>query len=193
MFSSAAELDLLSSAEFASPSLNENQQVAQKEERALNTYSTILQKKTHGYTGMLVISSLIMIFVWGCLENYGRLKRSEDVKTAFETGQLPSDYHYHFYGNRNHPFAMMGLDPDWTLKSKMWRPVELNTDEFKYMAKWVWEDIGYSRGGKYGAQILDPEFVKIGIIYTASWMATVKVDKDTKTVEVMPHVFQGGR
>ena len=28
----------------------------------------------------------------------------------------------------------------------------------------------------------------IGIIYTSSWMAAVKVDKDTKTVEVMPHV-----
>ena len=137
---------------------------------------------------MLVISSFITIFVWGCLENYGRLKRSDDVKTAFETGKLPSDYHYHFHGNRNHPFAMMGLDSDWTLRSKMWRPVELNTEEFKYMTKWVWEDLGYY---KYGANILDPEFEKIGIIYTSSWMATVKVDKDTQTVEVMPHVFDG--
>gem|GEM_PF-6154576 len=72
------------------------------EERALNTYSTNLQEKTLGFTGMLVISSFITIFGWGCLENYGRLKRSHDVKTSFETGQLPSDYHYHFYGNRNH-------------------------------------------------------------------------------------------
>ena len=44
---------------------------------------------------------------------------------------------------------------------------------------------------KYGANILDPEFEKIGIIYTSSWMATVKVDKDTQTVEVMPHVLDG--
>ena len=140
---------------------------------------------------MLVISSLITVFVWGCLENYGRLKRNADIKTSFENGQLPSDYHYHFYGRRNQPIAIMGLEPDWTLSTKIWRPVELNTEEFKYMTKWVWEDIGYNRGGKYGAEILDPEFVKIGIIYTATWMATVKVDKDTKTVEVMPYVYIG--
>jgi hypothetical protein len=74
----------------------------------------------------------------------------------------------------------------------MWRPVELNTEELKYMAKWVWEDIGYARGGAYGAEILDPEFVKIGIIYTATWMSTVKVDKAAKIVEVMPAVYNGG-
>jgi hypothetical protein len=79
----------------------------------------------------------------------------------------------------------MGLEPDWTLHSKIWRKVELDTEEFKHMTKWVWEDLGYY---KYGANILNPEFEKIGIIYTSSWMAAVKVDKDTKTVEVMPHV-----
>jgi hypothetical protein len=68
----------------------------------------------------------------------------------------------------------------------------LDIEELKYMAKWVWEDIGFARGGAYGADILDPEFVKIGIIYTATWMATVKVDKATKTVEVMPSVYNGG-
>ena len=80
MFSSATELDRLSSAKFASPSLNENQQAAQKEERAMNTDSTNLQNKTLGYTGMLVISSFITIFVWGCLENYGRLKRQNVLR-----------------------------------------------------------------------------------------------------------------
>jgi hypothetical protein len=30
--------------------------------------------------------------------------------------------------------------------------------------------------------------IKVGIIYTSSWMAAVKVDKDTKTVEVMLHI-----
>ena len=107
----------------------------------------------------------------------------------FETGQLPSEYNYHFFGLRSHPNAVMGLEPGWTLRSKKWRNVELSTEEFRYMTKWVWEDLGYY---KYGAEILDPEFVKIGIIYTSSFMVAVKVDKDTKTVEVMPSVKVGG-
>jgi hypothetical protein len=158
----------------------------------MNTDSPILRKKIYDHKGLLLLSAFILIFIWGCLENYGRLKRNPEIKTAFVNGQLPSDYHYHYYGRRNQPYAILGLMPDWTLRSKMWRPVELDTEELKYMAKWVWEDIGYARGGAYGAEILDPEFVKIGIIYTATWMSTVKVDKDAKIVEVMPAVYNGG-
>ncbi len=138
---------------------------------------------------LLTISAIFMIVIFGCFENYGRLRRSAEVQTMFETGQLPSEYNYHFFGSRYHPYAVMGLRPDWTLRSNMWRKVELSTEEFKYMTKWVWEDFGYY---KYGANILDPEFEKIGIIFTSSRMAAVKVDKDTKTVEVMPHVWLGG-
>jgi hypothetical protein len=134
---------------------------------------------------LLAISAIFIFVISGCFENYGRLRRSAEVQAMFETGQLPSEYNYHFYGSRNHPYAVMGLEPDWTLRSRMWREVELSTEEFKYMTKWVWEDLGYH---KYGADILNPQFEKIGIIYTSSWMAAVKVDKDTKTVEVMPHV-----
>jgi hypothetical protein len=131
----------------------------------------------------LAIGVIFTIFMSGCLENYGRIKRSTEVQTMFETGQLPAEYNYHFFGHRNHPQAVMGLEPGWTLRSKMWRKVELSTEEFKYMTKWVWEDLGYY---KYGANILDPEFEKIGIIYTSTQHVPVKVDKDTKTVEVMP-------
>jgi len=154
----------------------------------MNFHSIFLQKKILSITRLLTIGVFVMIVMLGCFENYGRLQRSTEVQTMFETGQLPSDYNYHFFGSRDHPYAVMGLEPDWTLRSKMWRKVELSTEEFKYMTKWVWEDLGYY---KYGAKILDPEFDKIGIIYTSSWMAAVKVDKNTKTVEVMPHVRLG--
>jgi hypothetical protein len=164
-------------------------QLYQEEVSAMNFYSFFLQKRILSIMGLLTISVFVMIVMSGCLENYGRLNRDHAVTAAFETGQLPSEYHYHFFGIRNHPRAVMGLRPDWTLKSSLWRTVELNTEEFKFMTKWVWEDLGYY---KYGANILDPEFEKIGIIYTSSWMAAVKVDKDTKTVEVMPHVWNGG-
>ena len=155
----------------------------------MDFYSSFFQKRIFSITRLLAISVIVMIVISGCLENYGKLRRSTEVQKMFETGQLPSEYNYHFYGLRSHPYAVMGLEPGWTLSSKIWRKVELSTEEFRYMTKWVWEDLGYY---KYGADILDPEFEKIGIIYTSSRMAAVKVDKDTKTVEVMPHVWHGG-
>ena len=155
----------------------------------MDFYSIFLQKRNFSITRLLTISVIVMIFISGCLENYGKVRRSPEVQKMFETGQLPSEYNYHFYGLRSRPNAVMGLEPGWTLRSKAWRKVELSTEEFRYMTKWIWEDLGYY---KYGAEILDPEFVKIGIIYSGSFMVAVKVDKDTKTVEVMPHVKVGG-
>ena len=156
---------------------------------AVDLYSIFFQKRIFSITRLLTISVIVTIVISGCLENYGKVRRSTEVQKMFETGQLPSEYNYHFFGLRSRPNAVMGLKPDWTLRSKSWRQVELSTEEFGYMTKWLWEDLGYY---KYGAEILDPEFVKIGIIYSGSFMVTVKVDKDTKTVEVMPHVKVGG-
>ncbi len=140
-------------------------------------------------TGLLALSALIMIVMSGCFKNYGSLNRSSEIQNVFETNQVPSEYNYYFYGRRNMPYAVMGLDASYHLRSRMWRTVESDTAEFKHMTYWVWADYGYY---PYGANILDPEGQKLGIIYTSSWMAAVKVDKDTKTVEVMPHIFMGG-
>jgi len=155
----------------------------------MDFYSIFLQKRIFSIIRLLTISVIVMVVISGCFENYGRLRRSTEVQKMFETGQLPSEYNYHFYGLRSHPHAVMGLEPGWTFRSKIWRKVELSTEEFRYMTKWIWEDLGYY---KYGAEILNPEFEKIGIIYTSSFMVAVKVDKDTKTVELMPHVQVGG-
>ena len=155
----------------------------------MDLYSIFLQKRVFSITRLLTIGIIVMIIILGCFENYGRLRRSTEVQNMFEIGQLPSEYNYHFYGLRSRPFAVMDLKSDWTLRSKQWRNVELSTEEFRYMTKWVWEDLGYY---KYGAEILDPEFVKIGIIYTSSFMVAVKVDKDAKIVEVMPHAKVSG-
>jgi hypothetical protein len=155
----------------------------------MNIHAITLQKKILVYTGLLTINVFIMIVLSGCLQNYGRLNRSTDVKTAFKTNQVPSEYSYYFFGRSNQPDAVMGLEPEWTLRSRLWRTVESDTAEFKYMTKWVWEDLQFYA---YGANILDPEGRKIGIIYTSALMAAVKVDKDTKTIEVMPHIWTGG-
>jgi hypothetical protein len=70
---------------------------------AMNFYSIFLQKRILSITRLLTISVFIMIVMSGCLENYGRLQRSAEVQTMFETGQLPAEYNYHFFGSRNHP------------------------------------------------------------------------------------------
>jgi hypothetical protein len=139
---------------------------------------------------VLVASALfIAISATGCLQNYGRLNRSAEIQQAFETNQVPSDYAYFYYGISSWPYAVMGLDREYKLHSRIWRTVDPDTDRFSHMTRFVWADFNYY---PYGANILDPQGRKIGIIYTSTWATAVKVDPDTKTVEVMPHIYMGG-
>jgi len=155
----------------------------------MKTYWITSHPKILAHTRLLGISVFIMMVLSGCLENYGRLNRSSEIQKAFESNQVPEEYNYYFYGRRNQPYAVMGLDASYNLRSRMWRKVEPDTAEFKNMTRFVWADLGYY---PYGANILDPEGQKVGIMHTSSIMVAVKFDKEAKTVEVMPHIFLGG-
>lgn len=83
----------------------------------------------------------------------------------------------------------MGLDPSYELYSSLWRKVDPDTEKFKRLVYWVWDYWDYY---PYGAHILDPDGRNIGIFYSSVWFAAVKVKRETKNVEVMPHIFFGG-
>ena len=155
----------------------------------MKSYEIFSANRIIARTGLIAVCGVIMIMLSGCLQNYGRLNRDADIQQAFESNQVPPEYEYFFYGNPNWPYAVMGLDQDYNLRSRIWRTVEPDSDEFSHMTRFLWADYNYY---PYGANILDPQGQKIGIIYTSSWMAAVKVDKDSKTVEVMPYIFLGG-
>ena len=137
----------------------------------------------------LVMCLFFVSMLAGCLENYGRLKRDRQIQRTFETYQVPTDLNYYFHGVSSYPDAIMGLDPDYKLRSRIWRTVDPNTERFRRMVYWVWTDYWFR---PYGAHILDPDGRHIGIFYTSVSFAAVKVDRESKTVEVMPHIFHGG-
>ena len=59
----------------------------------------------------------------------------------------------------------------------------MEPEEFKEMVRWIWEDYGYT---KFGADVLDPNGTKVGIMYTAIRETSVKFVGDSQIV-VMPH------
>jgi len=130
------------------------------------------------------IAALIIIIalIAGCTANYGSLKREADVQQAFESNQVPMDYKYYYYGD-SEPYVIFGIKPKYDMDSYMWRDVAPDTAEFKEMIRFIWEDYGYY---KFGADILDPNGVKVGIIYTAIRETSVKFVGDNQIV-VMPN------
>ncbi len=126
---------------------------------------------------------LALALVAGCTGTYGRLKRDPEVSRAFADKQVPSDYRYFFYGQDTAPYVVIGVESKFEAASKMWREIEVDTQQFKNMLDWVWADYGYSR---YGAQILDPAGNRVGILYSSIYEITVKFAGGNRIV-LMPH------
>jgi len=125
---------------------------------------------------------LLTVFV-GCFANYGRYTRDSEVFQAFNTDQVPMDYRYYYYHSGSEPIAVIGVEKKYDAGSKMWREVEPDTEKFKNLIYWIWEDFGYSR---FGAQINDPSGKQVGIIYTSVREVAFKFTDDNRIV-VMPN------
>ena len=129
--------------------------------------------------GMVLIALTLMA---GCTANFGSLKRDAQVQQAFESNQVPMDYNYYYYAD-SEPYVIFGIEPKYEMDSHMWRDVSPDTDQFKEMTRWIWEDYGYH---KFGADILDPQGVKVGIMYTSIRETIVKFVGNNQIV-VIPH------
>jgi hypothetical protein len=137
--------------------------------------------------GVLVASTMLS----GCFENYGRLKHNDEVTRAFQTYQVEPDYKYYYYGRTNMPYAIVGINRDYHLQSRVWREVDHDTEQFKKMIFWVWDDI-YVPFYLSGAYITDPSGEKIGIWYSGIWYAAVRFEENNRIVIMPDTPFLGG-
>ena len=139
------------------------------------------------------VTLALLLMLSGCLANYGSLRGDQAIKKSFESYQVPSDLKYYYFGTSSHPSAFIGINKELTLKSRLWREVDPDTERFREMVFWVWPEISTERFGARGSNILDPEGNKVGIWYSYKWYAAVKFSEDRKTIEVMPDTpFWGG-
>ena len=120
--------------------------------------------------------------------NYGKFVYNDNVKKAFETYQLPPNHTYYYSGPDAFPRAIIGIQNEYRLESKFWKPVDLTKTQLK---RWL-EMGGRSRDDYYpnknGAALLTPDGSQIGVWYAVkNWKdrATVKMIDD-KTVNVSP-------
>jgi len=141
-----------------------------------NTY------KTKGLR-LTALGMVILTMLAGCTAKYGSYKRDVGVQQAFESNQLPTDYKYFYYGVGNEPMVIFGVETKYDLNSNMWRMVSADTQEFRKLIRWIWEDYGYN---KFGAEILDPEGNRVGILYTSIRETIFKFGDDNQ-ISVIPH------
>lgn len=157
------------------------------------TQITVFQRRLSRYVCSVAVI-LVALLISGCFGNYGRLKHNVAVSRAFQNYQVEPDYKYYYYGRTNMPYAIVGIDRAYHMRSRVWREVDQDTEEFQNMVFWVWEDIryAYQRNFSRGAYILDPEGNRVGIWYSGLWWAAIRFEENNRIV-VMPETpFMGG-
>ena len=139
-------------------------------------------KKTSVFsiTSFTLITAAVLFFS-GCSGMYGSYKRDAEIYQAFQSGQVDRNYTYYYNGVGNQVYAIIGIEPKYQIHSKFWREVKPDTEEFKKLTGQIWEDYGYRT---YGADILDPAGIKIGIVYTSIYEVVTKFLGDNQ-IEVM--------
>jgi hypothetical protein len=129
------------------------------------------------------ICFLLATLLAGCAGVYGRYTRDTEVMQSFNDNRVPPDYRYYYFGYDTRPYAVIGVEKKYDAGSNLWREVEPNTEKFKYMIRWIWEDYGYTR---FAARILDPSGKPVGVLCTSIREVTFKFSGDNRIV-VMPN------
>jgi len=143
----------------------------------------ILRVSKSQILGVSTVVILISILITGCAGQYGSYRRDAAVQQAFESHQVPADYKYFYYGLDNEPLVIFGIEKKYEMNSNMWREVSADATEFRNLITWVWADYGYDI---FGADILNPEGNKVGVLYTAVRDTAIKFGADNR-ITVMPN------
>lgn len=145
-------------------------------------WKTHNNRRLRNFPTLMIGIIFVLALVAGCAGTYGSLKRDAEVQQAFESNQVPMDYKYYYYGD-SEPYVVIGIESKYELNSKMWREVTPDTEDFKEMIRWIWEDYNYY---KFGANILDSQGKKMGIFYSSIRQTSVKFMNGNQ-IMVMPN------
>jgi hypothetical protein len=87
---------------------------------------------------------------------------------------------------------MAGISNDYVMKSRMWREVQPDTQDFKDFISRAWGNPYYKPYDPQGAHILNPEGERVGSWYSSLRFVTVKFGENNR-IALMPDTpFLGG-
>jgi hypothetical protein len=130
---------------------------------------------------ILISGALLFTLLTGCLQSYARFSRDDQVYRSFTVGEVPPELNYFYAGPKDNPHAMMGIDPDLTVRSNLWVAFEPEPAQLKKMSANIY---GEDRREPDGFTILSNEGEFIGIWFSSLHFPGVKLDQENNTVMV---------
>jgi hypothetical protein len=133
-------------------------------------------KKTICY---LLLPGLFLLVFSCTAANYGKLQFSHEITEVFDNDQVLSDYVYYYSGLEGVPDAIIGIHKDYSLRSKMWRRIDLSPATLN---KWVSRMSYIQQVAPRGAWILAPGGNRIGFWFSAQNQTSVRMEGDNRVV-----------
>lgn len=148
------------------------------------------RKKTQStfYAGrqkpVAVICVVIFFFIFSCAsQNIGKLQSSAEITDIFENHQVLSDHAYYYSGLLGVPDAIIGIHPNYSLRTDQWRLVDINP---LMLEKWIFRMQTVQLKRPRGAWILDPAGNRVGIWFSALLQTAVRLQQNNRIVIAPP-------
>ena len=110
---------------------------------------------------------LILLLMIGCSQNFGRIHWDENVTQAFQTNQIDPDYNFYQYTIGTQVYAIVGLDPELELQSRIWRELASDTEDFQLATSRIWYNYTRTDEDPRGAIIKDPTGESVGVYFSS--------------------------
>jgi hypothetical protein len=133
-----------------------------------------------------------------CLGSYGRLQRSSEVSKTFERHEVLDDHRYYATGPEARPTAILAVQRQFTLKSRLWNPVDMTPEQLKRLVDAMTDQLGFTPV-IMGGIITDPEGRQAGLWYSPYSSTTIRFEPDNimwvslPSPASDPFILDGGR
>jgi hypothetical protein len=132
---------------------------------------------------LIWLAALLMIA--GCAgANYGGIKHSRDVRQDFETYHVYPDHRYYYLNQENNPYAVVALQPGYTISDPQWREFDPQTGTLEKVVELV-KGFPADYRNAYGSYLLDASGNRIGYWYSSLPLRSLRVDRETKKVSIL--------
>ena len=125
---------------------------------------------------------LIMTFLGGCSQNYGRIQWDENVTQAFQNNQIEPDYNFYQYTVGTRVFAIVGLKPELELQSNIWRELSSDTEDFSLATSRIWSNYTQLFEDPRGAIIRNPISEKVGVYFSSIRFVSIKFQPNNRVM-----------
>jgi hypothetical protein len=106
-----------------------------------------------------------MALLMGCTGTYGRFVYDEAVDDTFEQLSVLRGHSYYYSGPDSYPDVIIAINEEYTLASKLWKPIEITEAQLK---KWIYYPTRRAQYYPYtfGRRILDERGNQLGVWYS---------------------------